>query len=698
MGPRCLRAGLLMEKQRSGLSEGEQVFLEEHLRGCASCRSDQRGIATLASDYRAALDRAADPGVRERALRRALDAPPAPHRATSFRLGLAVLLGTCAAGVAAMLFFVGRDGDDATVASKPVVRQGDRLVSGDLEVDGQVKAAGSGIAPATVLSTQQGALLTLGPARVGLDGGTRITWLPDASTVVVRAGRVEVELDAARAHPFKVATDRFVAEVVGTAFSVDVEQVRVSRGRVRIMAWDGATLVTALDAGQVWSVRQGVRVSTQPPPRDGATPDAIALAAPDETTACAPGNSDRRVPVTPPPYGVSATQWWAAHPFNPDLPGHVPVGGICSPEPTIDVFARHGGDLPAALAALPSGGGTLYLQPGTYDGRFTLAGKSHVHFVSPGGAVLVGGPARIAGCSRALDERSFTPCVRAQEPACTACVTSGRVSDIYFKNITFDGQGTAATAVELAAVNGVVFDGCTFENYVANDRKQPGVISGLMRPSNVWIRGSRIAASQRWGVYLNGLHGGGVVSSHLEGFSEGAILFKTHVSLIGDHDGDGRIADDEMTQSSYVVAARNTLGAPAPATRNSTGISISGANSIVEKNEFTRKLSVMTRLMGECDVTNPRVAMTSFDHVVRANRAAEAVVFVKADGTPHNCHVRGNARFFGRYRVEGNVISRRSPTLVLVEESYPAGIDGPNIIQGNVCATEPCDGLLRRRR
>ena len=42
-------------------------------------------------------------------------------------------------------------------------------------------------------------------------------------------------------------------------------------------------------------------------------------------------------------YDADVEDWWAEHPFNPERPDAVPVGGIASPEPVLDVAGRFGG-------------------------------------------------------------------------------------------------------------------------------------------------------------------------------------------------------------------------------------------------------------------------------------------------------------------------------------------------------------------
>src|SRR5262249_24996033 len=149
-------------------------------------------------------------------------------------------------------------------------------------------------------------------------------------------------------------------------------------------------------------------------------------------------------------FDADVEAWWATHPFNPQRPDAVPVGGIASPEPVLDVAGRFGGNVQAAIDALPPEGGTLRFSPGTYDASFTLGGRGNVHFVSDGGATLRAragaGPVlgRVAGCPLALDYAAFAQAVRLEgdprHASAVACLDA-RARNIYFRDLTFDGNG-----------------------------------------------------------------------------------------------------------------------------------------------------------------------------------------------------------------------------------------------------------------
>ena len=76
------------------------------------------------------------------------------------------------------------------------------------------------------------------------------------STLVLAAGRVDVDVDASRGQRFRVTTQHFRVEVLGTRFAVTPRSVVVTRGHVQVFALDGRVLASDLAAGGAYSYRE----------------------------------------------------------------------------------------------------------------------------------------------------------------------------------------------------------------------------------------------------------------------------------------------------------------------------------------------------------------------------------------------------------------------------------------------------------
>jgi tetratricopeptide (TPR) repeat protein len=91
-----------------------------------------------------------------------------------------------------------------------------------------------------------------------------ISWNDKAATVKLDSGAIELDVDPALQRGFRVITDTFVVEVLGTRFTVDAAHVEVSRGTVRVLAPDGRVLVARLQMGQTWSSLQAAPAVSEP--------------------------------------------------------------------------------------------------------------------------------------------------------------------------------------------------------------------------------------------------------------------------------------------------------------------------------------------------------------------------------------------------------------------------------------------------
>jgi hypothetical protein len=414
-----------------------------------------------------------------------------------------------------------------------------------------------------------------------------------------------------------------------------------------------------------------------------------------EVHAIAPAQAG--VPSVPITYGEDVEAWWARHPFNPQNPSSVPIGGITSPEPVLNVRSGFDGNVQAAIDALPAAGGTLYFEPGTYTGEFVLTGRSNVHFVGANGAILRPGSkptmGQIAGCQLALDYGAFTRAVRLahdpQHDRALACVRD-RARNIYFRNLIFDGAERANTALELHAVADVLFDQVTLRNFVNPRVSHGGLIDGSAMLDNVWCRGCHFVGQQQWAQYLDGLHGGGVINSRIEnGFAVGGLLYLTN------DDYSNRLTDEntwqpqEIRTGAYIVVYGNTF-----AGGNYQGLGMAARNVLVARNVVEGPLARgFAGFDTKSSMINPELVYEYYGNKVIGNRTQDLsglAGFNQETGT-HNPAWNNRARI-GRYTVKDNVVEDARQPLTLVHEL--GRVDGPNTVENN-CANGRVDGTDR---
>jgi hypothetical protein len=71
--------------------------------------------------------------------------------------------------------------------------------------------------------------------------------------VELREGSVTIDVEHRAGQHFQVRTPRFVVEVIGTRFTVDLAGVRTERGTVRVLGTDGA-VIGYVTAGRAWTL------------------------------------------------------------------------------------------------------------------------------------------------------------------------------------------------------------------------------------------------------------------------------------------------------------------------------------------------------------------------------------------------------------------------------------------------------------
>lgn len=396
------------------------------------------------------------------------------------------------------------------------------------------------------------------------------------------------------------------------------------------------------------------------------------------------------VPAVELNYSIGVEDWWATHPLNPNSPGGIPIGGIPSPQPVVNVQSRFGGNTQNALESLPTTGGTLYFPPGQYS-PFQIIGRSHIHFISDGGATITG-HSSIYPCQESIKYGDFNLKVFNREPAALECFTHP-ISDFYFKNLTFDGANSANTAVDMAVVQDVVFDGVTFQNYARlNVSYEIGLINADRGSNNVWCRGCHFVGSQRMAVFMDGMHGGGIIDSRFEkDFYAMWLMFGTNDDFTIDTNNDNTYDLTEQRTSQYLVVANNTFVGPIYEAMN-----VNGMQTLVENNRVIGPLyQDFARYNARCSQRGGGVGLVYLDHdnKVVDNRIETTPLFAKMDQSSGKiaCPDENFGRL-GKYTVTGNVITAAPKGFQLVSEI--GTVDGPNVVDKNCVNDDKCAAAL----
>ena len=247
----CGRTRALLAARAAGLSANEQDALDAHLQTCGDCREQARlldeivlAVGVMPSRTPAARERTI-----ERALRQGLEQackPPFWKSRSALTVGTVVLGGALAATVALVIMRGSERPLQPTLVERPNLRpQETPLASEPRDLPAGVEVA-------------------VAHARVRAVRRASISWNEKAATVKLDSGAIELDVDPALQRGFRVITDAFVVEVLGTRFTVDAAHVEVSRGTVRVLAPDGRVLVARLQMGQTWSPVQVAPAISEP--------------------------------------------------------------------------------------------------------------------------------------------------------------------------------------------------------------------------------------------------------------------------------------------------------------------------------------------------------------------------------------------------------------------------------------------------
>lgn len=282
------------------------------------------------------------------------------------------------------------------------------------------------------------------------------------------------------------------------------------------------------------------------------------------------------VPHLVPDYDRDVGANWTFHPYNPANPYRITA--IASPATTIDVEADHGGDLQAAIDAVPAGGARLTLGASYYDGEYLVEGQGNIHFIGQGQGVtrirelrVFGDPMVGVGVYRDFIDALKRPSNPDNDAAIAFAQNVPR--NFYFTDLTFDGDGQEISyvgdepedadnmAVHLRAVDDILFEDVTFENYSTPGTGKPhGPITAHCLVDNIWAIGCTFDTTTRSAAFVDGAHDMGFVNcTFADVYSDNYIVIFCHDDVTEDVNENGVLDPDELRPAQYVVVCRCTM-------------------------------------------------------------------------------------------------------------------------------------------
>ncbi|MGE3269086.1 MAG: hypothetical protein AB7P40_10085, partial [Chloroflexota bacterium] len=204
---------------------------------------------------------------------------------------------------------------------------------------------------------------------------------------------------------------------------------------------------------------------------------------------------------------------------------------------------------------------------------------------------------------------------------------------------------------------------------------------------NVWFRGVRFIGRERYALYLDGLHGGGVIGSLIEnGFSGGGLLFLTNDDFSRDYDANGTIDPPEQRMSQYVVAYGNTFSGG-----TYDVVSATGSRILVKNNVVTGTLVTLANFQAKSSHIDSRLTYAYTGNRVVGNRVRQASQLVEVQAPP-TCPMTVNCALAGEYQVRENIVETSGIFQQLVKEipSAYGQIVGPNVTVDNCVGSASC--------
>lgn len=271
MSVRCRDVEALIDRREAGLGEAERLVLEQHLAGCADCRSLSSTMHAVVSTLEAAPC-ALTESARERAMERAFANVASGStlertRSTPRRVG-GLLAAAAALAVCVRLTVGAPEQDKPAPLARTAPVQSDRANAKSSAAEPAVAAVESDVAekpareaapaaaPRSWIEASQRETREFASARVELLPGSRLRFRDDTQTIELERGRVEVDLAPGQGRGLSVLTRNFRVQVLGTAFAVTPERVEVTRGRVQVFDRGGNVLARELSRGATFTYRE----------------------------------------------------------------------------------------------------------------------------------------------------------------------------------------------------------------------------------------------------------------------------------------------------------------------------------------------------------------------------------------------------------------------------------------------------------
>ncbi|WP_027893906.1 hypothetical protein [Calidithermus chliarophilus] len=401
-------------------------------------------------------------------------------------------------------------------------------------------------------------------------------------------------------------------------------------------------------------------------------------------------------------YRSTVDAWWANHPLNPAAPGGIPVGGVRPFPRVVEIGPEQ--SIQEVIDRYRDSGVTIKLRPGVYRQSFVTRGFSNIQLVADEpGTVRIQGRALLSGGYGAIPKGAKNPAIKTYidfvncivkdyDPNHDLCrrTAQNRPGNIYLKNLTFDGYGEIPTPLlTVAGIRDVVLDNLTFTGSTLNldpGIHHPGLVSGHAMIDNVWIRGGSFEGQSPYAVYLDGLHGGGVIgATFASSFGSGGLLFLTNDDFSQDLDRPANgIQKHEQRNGQFIVVEGNTFGG------THTAVGFTAEQVLVQNNEVTRRVEWFTQNDGRCSNRWGTFIYPNVGHIIRNNRVNYATGFhlIDANTAAGNCENRAFGQV-GRYTLEGNKIRTLGPEGLVGLVGPKEYVQGPNVVREN-CVGKEC--------
>lgn len=297
-------------------------------------------------------------------------------------------------------------------------------------------------------------------------------------------------------------------------------------------------------------------------------------------------------------YTQDVEAYWAGHPFNPESSAYNPTINIPAGALEIDVDASpHNGNLWSAVQAAHAavgidGHAVMWCGTADYDAAaiyptgFTGRAKNNVQFRNkPGATPRFLNIQRVIPIDMARDYITWSQAMYWNDPTTVddplnpgqklrprTVVNLYPIRGWYWKGITFRATGainTNANAqnISISTARDMVFDGCTFENITwPGGNVHPGHVTGNSRLWNIWFRNCTFRGRTpgttgnlpRLAIYLDGLHGGGVINCTFENeFTNEDILWLCNDDFLKDYNANGTFDLAEWPIAQFCVSYGN---------------------------------------------------------------------------------------------------------------------------------------------